>query len=142
MSNKAEQKTILFSRGSTEVQSHPNSIGATVSGLIVGREEICISTSSVTRLAGGRRAVAGIVRGNSESSSCESGVAAHVDAREIPVDGGLFQGVLVLQDFRLVWSGGHLNGDTATVRVEAPVFGVARSAGGQSDHLAISGFAD
>jgi hypothetical protein len=132
----------LFSRRRTEVQSHGDSVGATVSGLVVGGEEIGVGTGSVTRLAGSRRAVTRVVGGNSKAGCSECGVAAHVDARKIPVDGGLDQGVLVLQDVRLVLGGGHLDGDTATVGVEAPILRVTFSARGQSDHIAVGRVTD
>lgn len=110
--------------------------------MVVGGDEISISAGSVARLASGRRAVARVVGSNSETSGGEGRIAAHVDAGKIPEDGGVGQGVLVLQDIGLVGGGGDLDGDTATVGVEAPVLGVTLTTGGESDHLGISCVAD
>lgn len=110
--------------------------------MVIGREEISISAGSVARLASGRRAVVGVIGSNGETSSGEGRVAVHVDARKIPEDSGVREGVLVLQDIRLVWGGGQLDGDTATVGVETPVLGVTLTTGSESYHLDIGGVAD
>lgn len=48
------------------------------------------------------------------------GVAAHVDAGEIPEDSLSPSGVLELQDIGLALRGGQLDRDTATIRVVLP----------------------
>ena len=135
-------KTSLLGRRRAEVQRHADSLRATVSGMVIGRDEISISTGRVARLACGRRAVTGVIGGNGETSGGEGRVAAHVDAGKIPEDGGVRQGVLVLQDIGLVGSSGHLDGDTATAGIEAPVFGVTLTTGGESNHFGIGCVAD
>jgi hypothetical protein len=135
-------KTSLLGSGRAEVQCHTDSVRASVSGMVVSRNEISISAGSVARLASGRRAVAGISGGNGETSSSEGRVAAHVDAGKIPVDCGVGQCVLVLQDISLVGGGGDLDRDTATIGVKAPVFGVTLTTGGESDHFGVGCVAD
>lgn len=98
------------------------------SGLVVVRNEVGIRAGRVARSAGGGLAL-GVVGGDSEADLGEQGVGAHVDARQVPEDGGVGQGVLELQDVGLAGGGGHLDRDATAVGVDAPVLGVALTLG-------------
>ena len=63
-------------------------VGAAVSGMIIGGNEICSGASGVASMAdSGRAAAAGLAGLDSEAVLGELGVAFHVDAREVPEDG-------------------------------------------------------
>lgn len=134
-------KTSLLGEGRAKVQCHAHGMRATVSGVVISRDEISFIAGGVAGLASGRRADVGVIVGNSETGSGERRVVGHVNAGKIPEDSGIREGVLVLQDISVVRSGGHLDRDAATIRVEAPFFGVLLT-GGESNHWRIGCVAD
>jgi hypothetical protein len=96
---------------------------ASVSCPVVVREQVSSSARNITRSASSRSA--GLVfRADGKAHGGELGVVTHVDTGKIPPDDGLLEGVLVLQDVGLLRSEGHLDGDTTTVGVGAPVLRV------------------
>lgn len=99
-----------------------------MSGLVVARDEVGIGAGGVASSAGGGRAL-GAAGGDSEADLGEQGVGAHVDAGQVPPDGGLGQGVLELEDIGPVGGGGHLDRDATAVGVQAPGLGVALALG-------------
>lgn len=101
---------------------------------VVVRKQVSSSTGNVTGRAGSRCTVR-VSGSDGEAHGGELGVVTHVDAGEIPPDGRLLEGVLVLQDVGLLRSERHLDRDAAAVGVGAPVLGVGL-AGVEGDHVA------
>lgn len=93
------------------------------SPVVVGKQ-VSSSTGNVARRASSRFA-GRVSRADGEAHGRELGVVTHVDAGEIPPDGGVLVGVLVLQDVGLLRAEGNLDGDSAAVGVGAPVLGVS-----------------
>lgn len=97
-----------------------------------------ISTVGVTRLAGGRRA-ARVTGGDRETRGDEGRVGIEVDGGKIPVKGLTLLGVLELENAVLISGGGHLDGDTAAVRVDLPVLAVGAATGAEGLHVTGAG---
>lgn len=93
-----------------------------VVGKQVGSSTGNVASSASSRLAGR------VSRANGEAHGGEIGVVTHVDAGEIPPDGGVLVGVLVLQNVGLLGAEGDLDGDSAAVGVGAPVLRVGLAA--------------
>lgn len=121
------QETSNLGKNRSEVKlEHILALASVGSPVVVG-EQVGSTTGVVTRGASSRRA-GRVSRANSEAHSGEFGVVTHVDAGEIPPNGGVLESVLELQDFVLRRSEGDLDGDTTAVGVGAPVLSVLLAA--------------
>lgn len=109
---------------------------AAVSSVVILGLQVSLSALGVTSLAVDRRAVAvGLGGLDGEAVLGELGVAAHVDARHVPVDGVAGLGVLELQDVILVGLGRQLDGHAAAVAVLAPRLMVGTTARRKGLHI-------
>lgn len=118
---------MYLKKGRSEVELEQITALAGVGGPVVVRKQVGGSTGNVTRSASGR--LAGRVGGgDGETHGGEFRVVTHVDAGEIPPDGRVLVGVLVLENVGLFRAEGHLDGDTSSVGVGAPVLGVGLTA--------------
>lgn len=117
----------------TDVQDEVVLRRASVSGVVIGRDQIGIGASRVARSTGGSGAGA-IVRGDGEALGGELRAGTHVDAREIPEDRVTGESVLELEDIGLGRLGGELDGDTTAVGVGLPGLRVGATVGLEGDH--------
>lgn len=106
--------------------------GVVVLGLQVGIGTGLVASSAVDT----RAVLAGLGGLDGEAELGESGVAAQVDARHVPVDGLAAFGVFELQDIVLGGFGGQLDGHTAAVAVVLPFFRVGAAARREGLHVA------
>lgn len=120
-----ETETSLKGRSEVELEqitAHAGVSSPVVVGKQVGSSTGNIASSASSRLAGR------VGRADGEAHGGELGVITHVDAGEIPPDGGVLVGVLVLQDVGLLRAEGDLDGDAAAIGVGAPVLRVGLAA--------------
>lgn len=111
----------------SEVELEQITALACVGSPVVVGKQVGSSTGDIARGASSRIA-SSVSRADGEAHGGELGVVTHVDAGEIPPDGGVLEGVLVLQDVGLLRAEGDLDGDTASVGVGAPVLRVGLAA--------------
>lgn len=100
---------------------------AGVGSPVVVREQVGGGAGNVSRRAGCRRA-SRVGRADIKAHGAEFRALAHVDAGQIPPDGGTGEGILVLENIGRLRGERHLDGNTTAVGVGAPVLRIALTA--------------
>jgi hypothetical protein len=108
-------------------------VGVHIIGLLVSLLAVCVASGAAH---GGAARITGL-HGEARLDKVRSGV--EINGGHIPVDSAAVLGVLELEDAALALSGGHLDGDTATVGVGVPLLAVVAASRADGLHGAGAG---